>query len=797
MPRFILIFIASVWFLSGCEQPSVQRVDEQASSYKADIIRTTHGVAHITAADYPSLGFGEGYAAAEDHICNIAHSIVVARAERSKYHGMGEQKQHFMSDVVVRALSIPDRAAEAFQQQDEEFKGWLTGYASGYNHYLAETGSDNVGSWCAGAEWLKPISAEDIFMRALTLANTATKVPAMMASAKPPQSEKSALFMPLPDNVMEQLTHRYLGSNAWAFGKDRTENKRGLLLANPHYPWTGGNRFWEKHLTIPGKLNVYGVHLLGAPGVAIGFNQSVGWSHTVSDSERTVFYQLKLVPDNPTQYYYEGEIKEMTRRDLAIEVKGEDKPVSHTVWFSHHGPIVNLPGVGWTDKMALSMRDANLDNFFMLAQWKDMGESESMDELIAAHQRWNAMPWVNTMATSADGRAVYMDGSNVGHLSTDAIQLWKDSIQTKGLAQALYHRQNLVVLDGSDKRFEWESHPDSVIEGNVPFAQKPLQDRSDYIFNANDSYWLTNVSEPMAEHSPLFGPHATARSLRTRMNAMLVANDNRMGYAGEDGLFSMAEMQQAIMANDSAAAQLVVDDLVANCSETPSITLEGVAVDLEESCQVMKQFDRQFNLDSQGSALFREWIASYAYSQTKRNGDLFAVPFDPASPVTTPNTLADKDKALSALAKASQLLSSAGFKLNSAMGETQFAYRANDRIAIHGGNEMEGVANVIGQRVYDSLAFQERGQAVEGSRFLKDKGYPVTYGTSFIMTLSYTDSGPVAEAFLTYGQSGDPGSEWYTDQTKLFSSKAWRPVLFTSQQIDSATIVSKTVSAPQ
>ena len=144
-----------------------------------------------------------------------------------------------------------------------------------------------------------------------------------------------------------------------------------------------------------------------------------------------------------------------------------------------------------------------------------MAEAQSMDEFIAAHERWSAMPWVNTMATSMDGRAVYMDNSNVGHMSDEAIALWKTSLKQRTLAAKLFAKRNLVVLDGSDARFEWLEDPKATIAGNVPFAQKPLQDRTDYIFNANDSYWLTNVSEPMAEHSPLYGPHATSRTLRT------------------------------------------------------------------------------------------------------------------------------------------------------------------------------------------------------------------------------------------------------------------------------------------
>ena len=44
----------------------------------------------------------------------------------------------------------------------------------------------------------------------------------------------------------------FRGSNAVAVGRDRSFNGRGMLLANPHFPWVGGMRFYEMHLTIPG-----------------------------------------------------------------------------------------------------------------------------------------------------------------------------------------------------------------------------------------------------------------------------------------------------------------------------------------------------------------------------------------------------------------------------------------------------------------------------------------------------------------------------------------------------------------
>ena len=126
-----------------------------------------------------------------------------------------------------------------------------------------------------------------------------------------------------------------LASNGWALGGERTESGGGMVLANPHFPWTGERRLWESHLTIPGELDVYGVSLLGTPGVQIGFNRDVAWTHTVSDGKRLTMYELALVPGRPTAYRYDGRELEMTAVDHRVKVKQKTRSVTD---FVAHAP---------------------------------------------------------------------------------------------------------------------------------------------------------------------------------------------------------------------------------------------------------------------------------------------------------------------------------------------------------------------------------------------------------------------------------------------------------------------------
>ena len=96
----------------------------------------------------------------------------------------------------------------------------------------------------------------------------------------------------------------------------------------------------------------------------------------------------------------------------------------------------------------------------------------------------------------------------------------------------------------------------------------------------------------------------------------------------------------------------------------------------------------------------------------------------------------------------------------------------------------DGLMNMqINGRNQTTLEPMEDQKPVKGSPFLTDKGYPIVHGSSFLMALEFTASGPRGKAFLTYSESGDPTSPHYSDQTELFAKKQWRPVLFLEKDV--------------
>jgi acyl-homoserine-lactone acylase len=757
-----------------------------SAKYNVEITRTEFGVPHIKASDYGSLGYGEAYASAQDHVCNMALALISAKGEMSEYLGSGHQGENIHSDLVIRALDMSKKGSQALSNQPSNIKNWIEGYAGGYNRYLRESSGD-FNSWCDHADWVRSATPEDFMTQYVALVQTITRMAGAVVAAQPP--DEIATIEVSPSQILaavDAIRLDGMGSNAWAFGTKSTANGRGSLLANPHYPWYGPNRFWEKHLTIPGELNVYGSNLIGTAGVGVGFNEAVGWTHTVSDSKRVVLYRLTLKPDDPTQYLYEGSWRSLRNQQVTTQVKTAEgmETKTTTVWFSHHGPIIEMPGLDWTSSEAYAARDANAENVDVMSQWLAMGKSRSMAEFIEAHKKYNAMPWVNTISTSAEGRAVYLDNTNVGALSGEAISAWRDRIEASSQLKNLYLTEGLVILDGSKNRDEWINHPETPIPGTTPFEQRPLIESEFYVFNANDSYWLSDPKKPTTGYSPLYGATETPRSVRTRMNIHLLEGLDGFNFSGEDGLFSVSEIQAALMDNSGLTAHLLKDELVERCKQSPIVYISDISVELLPACTILSEWDNRYNADSKGAVLFREWLTRYSYWSTMHTGELFSANFDRENPITTPAGLAENQRALITLAEAVTLLIDNGIPIDIPLGELQKAHRAGKSFPVHGGNRYEGIANLqVTKSHIASPVFSGSNERVGDSETLSSSGYNIAHGSSFIMTLNYTENGPDAKAILSYSQSGSPDSQYFSDQTELYRDKVWRDIYFKPSDI--------------
>jgi acyl-homoserine-lactone acylase len=789
--------------------PSQAHADSESASatgYAAVIRRTSYGIPHITGSSLANVMFGQGWAYAEDRFCDLDDQVIKVRSQRAKWFGPGTGGVNIATDLGYREIDIMGLATAQRTRLSTEESQVLAGYVAGFNGYLAKVGAGHVPGWCAGAPWITPITEVDVlaYQRDVALLASGQNFLAAMAVAAPPGSSAATVGgavggavsgavgravsgAVVAQGVREALAQRAgdggPGSNGWALGSQKSTTGKGALVANPHFPWQGNLRFWESQLTVPHQLNVYGGSLGGVPGVQIGFTDTVAWTHTIAAGARYTFYSLRLVPGSPTRYLVDGVPEAMTSKTVTIQVNYGSGPVDYTttLYQSRYGPIIDLssidPSLGWTASSALTYRDANIDNDRIMRQWLDIARAPDVAGIRDAIARDQGIPWVNTIAADSAGHAWYADASQTPDLSAASTAEWASN--------------PLGILDGSTSANAWVAAPGARSPGLIPFGAQPQLLRDDYVFNANDSHWLANTDRLLVGYSPLQGAEGTPQTVRTRQNVALLQG----GFSGtvdSSGRFGLDGLGTAILSDTTFTSDQLAGAVVTACrarGSTP-VVVDGSPVNISAGCSALAAWDRRFDVTSRGAVLWRETIASvldeYPDALTTA-GPLWSVGFDPADPGHTPRGApADPTPLLQAMARAMVRLRGLGYPPNVALQAVQYTVKNGVRIPVPGSGESVGIANAVYFEDDTNTSEEPRmsgGTPLPGTD-LTTAGYVVNYGTSFLATVQYTAAGPQARGLLTFGESGDPSSPHYADQTPLFTTKTLRPMLFTDAAIN-------------
>ncbi len=326
------------------------------------------------------------------------------------------------------------------------------GWAACYNRYLSEGKITDPA--CKGAAWLRPITEMDVYRRgyALAMLGGSGMVTDQITEAAPPDGAqpKTASLQKTAEGARKLLANTDMGSNAIAVGADATANGRGLLLGNPHYPWHNGRRFWQMQQTIPGKLDVSGAALLGAPSVNIGHTSTFAWSHTVATGVPFSLTELRLVPGDPTSYFVDGKIERMTQRRVTVQVKQPDgslKPVAKTQWRSRYGPIVTSVssiGLPWTTWNAYAITDPNATNLRLANTSLALDKARTTDDAVRALKQTQGLLLVNTIASDSRGETLFAQIQVLPNV-TNAFADRCNSL----LGHLTFRQAGLAILDGT------------------------------------------------------------------------------------------------------------------------------------------------------------------------------------------------------------------------------------------------------------------------------------------------------------------------------------------------------------
>ena len=711
-----------------------------------DVRWTEHGIPHITAQTWEGLGFGFAHSVAQNGVCVLAKELVTVNGELAKY--FGAENGNVNSDAFHRALLNDAKIDEYLAASSADSNAMDSGYARGYNRYI-DTHADQLPASCAGAEWVKPIDERDLARLAIGVGIRygLGRVTDQIATAAPNQAIASLKPIDLSLDVEK------IGSNAYAFGSELTDTGRGILLGNPHYPWQGPSRFHMAHLTLPGEIDFMGVGLIATPRLAIGFNETIAWSHTVSTALRFTFFRLDLVPGNPMAYLVGDQERSIEAIEVAVETATGIE--NRTVYLTHLGPVVAGPSTPWSDQHVYVMRDVNYENYRTGDQYAAMQRSTNVTQLKQALADHQGAAFVNTIAADKAGGALYADMSAIPNVSVDLIA--RCAVDQSAGAR-------ITTLNGSDPSCDWQIDDSAAAPGLMPPSQQPSLITTTYAGNSNDSYWLSNPAMRLEGYSPIIGDENAQRTLRTRSGLKFV---EEVLSAGEK--FDQATVENLLFSHRHYGAELFLDEVLEVCADDPT---------LAEACAVLAYWDRRQTVESRGAHIFNEFFA-----ETNQLSAHYAVPFNNADPVHTPRGLtideaATRDAILAALHVAVDRITDAGIALDARWGDVQFEIRNGEKIGIPGGDGRAGMFSVI------------------SARFDGDNGgyTPIVTGNSYIQSVTWNEDGsPSARAILTYSQSPEPDSPYYADQTKIYSQSQWIDMPFTEEQIAAKLVREETL----
>jgi acyl-homoserine-lactone acylase len=754
------------------------------------ITRDRAGVPHVVAKNFTALGYGEAYVFAQDNLCTFANDIVTVEGDRSKYFGpngtainysAGTSSTNLESDLYwryVKASGIVARqlAAKPPNGLLPQVRQLYAGFVVGYNRYLRSGKLRDPR--CKGKPWVHPITLTDMFLRGeqIVTEGSAQQFLSGIVDAAPPATASQAAIArrlssakPNPAALRAQFAdqaERAQGSNAIGLGTLGTRSGDGMLLANPHFPWRGTERFWMAQLDVPGKYDVEGGTLMGFPLIGIGFNRNIAWTHTVSTSRRFVAYQLNLVPGDPTSYYLDGKPTKMGR--LTVTLRYGSHIVRHTFYTTRWGlvALVAAAHYGWDSSHAYAIFDAVAEDGPRAAdQFLRMGQATSVKSLYDVEAKWLAIPTFNTIAADDRGNAYYGDVGATPAVSQAEIK----ACLPAGLPTLVYQQARVVTLDGSRTACAPASFKGTPQRGIFAAKYLPHTFRRDYVENSNDSYWLANPAHPLIGFSPIIGLTGTAQGLRTRIGNLVVA----ARLKGTDGLgapkFTISTLQRMWERDQSELAALVLKDLVADCrAHPPQMASDGRTVDLTAACSALAGYNGTGSLNATGGWLFSVWAA------LDTDSNFYATAFDPLDPLTTPAGLnlgsaGRPATPLRWLADAVENLQAHAVSLNASYGQVQHAPQSR-KIPIHGCDT--GCFNAI----YSSIG--------PTSNPVNQAPYGQVYdGSSLVMTTQLTRGGPVSQGILTYSQATDPTSRWYENLTKLYSRRRWVKLPYTPSEL--------------
>jgi acyl-homoserine-lactone acylase len=517
------------------------------------------------------------------------------------------------------------------------------------------------------------------------------------------------------------------GSNGFAIAPSHTQSHHALLLINPHTSF-----FFRSELqaTSDEGLNVYGAATWGQFFIYQGFNERVGWMHTSSGVDAVDFFAESIFEKHGHFYYrYGSELRPVATSTIRIayrDRRGGFASRTFTAYRTHHGPIIQQRDGKWVSIALMQKPVEALSQSFLLTKAHDYASFMEVMELRANSTN-------NTIFADADG--------DIAYLHPQFIPRRDDRFDYT------------EVVDGADPATDWHGLH------TLDEAPHLLNPSNGWVMNTNNwPYSAAGPNSPKRENYPRYmdtvgetprGLHAT-RVLQNKHD------------------FTAASLNAAAFDSYLPAFERLIPTLVKAYDElSAASSLRNTLVDQIET---LRTWDYRWSADSIATALACLW-GDELWSQFEKDAKSARVSvYDYIAERTT-----DAQK-LAALASVSERLEHdfGGWRI--VWGEINRFQRLTDDITPTFTDAGESVPIAFTSARWGSLA------SFGARRYAGTKRYYGSSGNSFVAIVEFGDQ-VSARAVSTGGESGDPHSTHFDDQTARYADGALREVYFYPSQL--------------
>ena len=729
------------------------------------------GVPHIYANSQKDAMVALGYVHAQDRLWQMELMRRIAPGRLSEIFG----SVALQNDMFFAGLGIEEASEIAIAKLDKNGKDYqlAMAYLDGINQYLEE-GKTPIEFHLVGVKKEK-FTLKDVYnifgYMSFSFAMAQKTDPLLtdirdqlgpeylkdfgldgslgttrIKNAKEKIKEYSAIAKSVTALLDQSPIPPFIGSNSWVIAPPKTEKGKVIFANDPHIGFSQPATWYEAHIVTP-DFELYGYYLAGTPYPLLGHNRKYAYGLTMFENDDLDLYKEENKADDANSYLSPKGFMNYQIRNKTIQVK-DSSSVNLKVKISRHGPIVNdlIKGLNTKQPVALSWIYTQqpiqiLDAVYRLSHAQNISDFQKGVALIAA-------PGLNVMYGDAKG--------NVAWWATGKLYKHQPGVNPN------------FILNGASGKEDIAEYLD--------FSKNPsaINPSWNYVYSANN--------QPEAVDGFLYPGYYLPEDRAKRITTLLEAKQKW---------------------NKQAVSQMIVDNTSSTVTETlkvmlASIASESLSENQKQAFTILKDWKGDSNLNQVAPTIYNKWL--YLYLKNTFEDELGNDKFEQflgthigkqvaTKLIANPNSIWWDDTTTKGTKETQAFIFKKSYKeaiaaLEKQLGATVASWTWNK---VHTVEHQHPLGKVSALKpIFNVGPFEIAGtnEVINNLMFgLNASGnYKVTGGPSTRRVIDFSDV-ENSWSIIPTGQSGNPLSAHYADQTQMYNEGKFRKMKMNKAEI--------------